>query len=77
MVKSRCGLCLPLKAGQGLRVFGDIVGQKLYGHKTVKLEIFGFVDHTHPATAEFVDNAVMRDGLADQLRQLSLSTRSY
>jgi hypothetical protein len=27
--------------------------------------IFGFVNHTHPAAAQLVDNAVMRNGLPD------------
>jgi hypothetical protein len=28
--------------------------------------VFGFVHHTHPTTAEFLDNAVVRDGLANR-----------
>jgi hypothetical protein len=27
--------------------------------------IFGFVNYTHPAAAQLVDNAVMRNGLTD------------
>jgi hypothetical protein len=27
--------------------------------------IFGFVNYTHPAAAQLVDNAVMRNGLPD------------
>jgi hypothetical protein len=33
--------------------------------KTVEAGVFGFVDHTHPATAQLLDNAIVRDGLAD------------
>ncbi len=28
-------------------------------------EIFGFVDHAHAAATQFLDNSVVRDGLAD------------
>jgi hypothetical protein len=34
----------------------------------VELRVFGLVDHTHPAAAKFLDDAVVRDGLADQWR---------
>jgi hypothetical protein len=27
--------------------------------------VFGFVNHTHPATAEFLNNTIVRDGLAN------------
>jgi hypothetical protein len=27
--------------------------------------VFGFVNHTHPTAAQFGDNAIVRDGLAD------------
>src|ERR1700687_72131 len=32
----------------------------------VQLEVFGLIDHTHPAAAELAQSAVVRDGLADQ-----------
>ncbi len=28
--------------------------------------VFGLVDHTHPAAAQLLDDAIVRDGLADQ-----------
>src|SRR5713226_91452 len=66
MVESRCGLRFPLKTGQSLRVFGYFVGQKLQGHKAVELDVLSLVDHAHAAASEFLDDAVVRDGLADQ-----------
>ena len=29
--------------------------------------VLGFIDHTHPATAQLLDDAVVRDRLADEL----------
>jgi hypothetical protein len=48
-----------------LRVFRNLVRQELQGDKAVQLYVLRLVDHTHPATAEFLDNAVVRDGLTN------------
>jgi len=42
-----------------------IFGQELQGDKAVQLHVFGFVDDTHSLTAQFLDDAVMRNGLAE------------
>ena len=67
MIQCRCSLGFALKAVESLRVFGYVVGQELEGNKAAELEVFSFVNHTHPATAKLLDNAVMRDGLADHV----------
>jgi len=54
-----------LKPAESLRVFGYVVGQELESHKTTKFDVLGLIDHTRPAAAQFLDNAVMLDGLAD------------
>ena len=35
----------------------------------MKVYVLCLVDHTHPATAELLDDAVVRDGLADHWRE--------
>src|SRR5580700_180806 len=65
MIEGGCSLRLTLEAGQSLRIFGNLVRQELQGDKAVQLYVLGLVDHTHPATAEFLDNAIVRDSLAD------------
>ena len=37
----------------------------------MQLYILGLIDHTHAAPAEFLDDAVVRDGFADQWRRLA------
>jgi hypothetical protein len=36
---------------------------------TLKARVPGLVDHTHPTTTELLDDAVMRDGLAEHLQE--------
>jgi hypothetical protein len=54
-----------LEAGQSLRIFGNIVGQELEATKAVQLYVLGLVDDAHPAAAQLLDDAVVRDGLSD------------
>ena len=67
MVQSRGRLGLPLKAGQSLGVAGDVIGQELECHKTMKASVFSFVYHSHPPATDLLDNAVVGDGLADHV----------
>ena len=65
MVQGRGGLRFALEAGQCLGVSGDFIGQELQCDKTMQPGVLGLVDHTHAAAAELLDDAVVRDGLAD------------
>ncbi len=67
MIQRRGGLGFTLEAGQGLRIIGNVVREELQGDKAVQLYVLGFVDHAHAAAAEFLDDVVVRDGLADQV----------
>jgi hypothetical protein len=68
MVQSRSGLRLPLKAAKGLRILGDVIGQKLEGNEAVQPDVLGLIDSTHAAAAHLLQHAVMRNGLSDQRR---------
>jgi hypothetical protein len=56
---------LTAKAFQRLRVFRHFVWQEFKGDKSAEFGVLSLVDHPHAAAAEFLDNAVVRDGLAD------------
>jgi hypothetical protein len=60
-----------LKSLQRNGLSDQIVRQELQGNVAVQLEVFGLIHHTHPATAEFFDDAVVRDGGADHEPSLS------
>jgi len=70
MVQRGCGLGLAAKALERLRVLGQIVGKELEGNKTSEARIFGFVDHPHTAAAQLLDDAIVRDGLADHCSRM-------
>ena len=57
-----------LKTSEGLRVFGHFFRHEFEGDKTVETNILGLINNTHTATAELLDDAVVRDGLADHER---------
>ena len=65
MVQGGGGLGFALEAAQSLRIAGNF-GQKLQRNETVQPSVLGLVHNTHPAAAELLDDAVVRDGLTDQ-----------
>src|SRR5208337_1331991 len=81
MVESRGCSSFPLKALQGLTVFGKLLRQELEGHETAETGIFSLVHHTHPASAQLVNYAVVPESAANhgkqpsQLRTLLLPCR--
>ena len=72
MVQRGGGFGFALEAAERLRILCDIVGQEFQRDKAVELDVLGLVDDTHPATAELLDNAVVRDGLADHWQRILL-----
>src|SRR5215467_12243940 len=74
MVQCRSCSCFTPKAFQSLPLVGKMFRKELQRNKPAQVSVFGLENHTHSATAEFLENAVMRDGLADErlgLRHLS------
>src|SRR5260370_6414973 len=67
MVQRGSSLGFSLEASQRLGVFGYFLGQELQRDKSVEGYVFRLVDDTHTAATEFLDDAVVRDGLADEL----------
>jgi hypothetical protein len=64
---SRRGLLQDGGAGFGRKACSTITGlvNELQSDEAAKLEIFGLVDNTPTAATEFLDDLVVRDGLAD------------
>src|SRR5712692_3234349 len=66
MVQGGGSTSLPAKAFERLWVFGYILRQELQSDKATEFGVLGLVHHTHPAAPELLDDAVVRNGLADQ-----------
>src|SRR6516162_215595 len=65
VVQSGSGTRLSAEPFEGLWVVRDIFGQEFQRDKTPKLGVLGFVNDTHPATAQLLDYAVVRNSQAD------------
>src|SRR5580698_6388882 len=69
MVQRGCRLGFTLKTGESLRVAGNVFRKELEGDETVKPGVFRLIDHTHASTAQFLHNAVVRNGLPEHPRE--------
>src|ERR1700676_4007699 len=65
MIECRGSEGFPLKSLPRSRIIFHLGRKKLQRHMAMQLEVFGFVDHTHPAATELRDDAIVRDGLGD------------
>src|SRR5262245_28228641 len=66
MIQSRSGFGFTAESLKSLRIVGNLLRQEFQRDEAVKTDVLRLVDHTHPAAAEFFEDAVMRDGLADK-----------
>src|SRR5215471_5618485 len=64
----QCGSCscFSPEAFESLQVVGKMFREELQRDEAAQIGIFGFVNHTHSSAAELFENAVVRNGLANQ-----------
>src|SRR5712671_468713 len=62
MIQSGSGLRFSLEPRQGLRVSGHVIRQELQSDETVKTGVLSLIHNTHAATAQSLEDAVMRKG---------------
>jgi hypothetical protein len=58
-----------LEAAKSQRIVGMVIGQDIQSHTPSQLQVFCLVHDAHPA-AQLLDDAVVRDGLPDELGTL-------
>src|SRR5579863_2393136 len=66
VVESRGGFGFAAETLEGLAVGRELVGEKFEGDEAIEAGILRFVNHTHTATAEPFQNAVVRDGCSEK-----------
>ena len=69
MIERGGGKGFALESFAGCGIILHFRGQEFQRDVAPQLEVFGFVDHTHPAAAELRENPVMRNGFADHGRR--------
>jgi hypothetical protein len=45
---------------------GHLIGEEFQSDKTIQAGILSLVDHTHTPATEFLDDAIVGDGLANE-----------
>jgi hypothetical protein len=70
MVQGRRRTRLAPETLEGLRIFCHVIWQKLQSNKAAEFVVLGLVDDTHAATAELLDDSVVRNVLADHSRRM-------
>ena len=65
-----------MKSYAGRRIVLHLSRQELQRDMAMQLEVFGFIDHTHPAAAELRENAIMRDRFADHFACVAVRRRT-
>jgi hypothetical protein len=53
-------------------MLGKIFGQELQRNMTAEIRVLGLVDHTHSTTAESLEDAIVRNYLANYERKTAL-----
>ena len=66
VIQCRCNASLTPEAFESLMVFRKVIGKKFQGNETAKFGVLSLVHHTHPATAELFEYAVVRDCLTNK-----------
>ena len=66
MVQGGGGAGLALEPLQALGILGILLGQELEGHAAAEAGILGLVDDPHAAASQWLQGAVVGDGLADR-----------
>ncbi len=65
VVQRGSGAGFAAKAFESLRILRNVFGEEFERDKATEGGVFGLVNNAHPAAAQFFDDAIVRDGLAD------------
>ena len=66
MVQGRSGLGFASKPFEGLSILSEVSGKKLQSDKASETGVFRLVHHTHSAAAQFLQDVIVGDALANE-----------
>ena len=58
-------MSLATETFQGLQIVGYVIREELQSHESAEARVLGLINNTHTAAAELLNDAVVRDDLAD------------
>jgi len=64
MIQRRGSLRFPLKSRECPGIFRQFGREKLQRDEAMEARVLGFIDNTHAPAAEFLDDAVVRNGFS-------------
>ncbi len=70
MIQGRGGTRLAAKTLERVRIVGDFRRQELQRDEAAEFGVFGFIYNAHPATAELLDDAIVRNDAANHVRNM-------
>ena len=70
MIQRGGGTGFPPEAIQGLRILRNVVRKEFQSDEAPEVDVLGFVNNTHPAAAQLLDDVVVRDGLANHWAEI-------
>jgi hypothetical protein len=66
VVQSRSGASFAAETLESVRVTDQIIGEEFESDEAAEIRVFGLVDDAHAAAAQLFNDAVVRNGFADQ-----------
>ena len=76
MIQRGSSPCFPLKSFNRQGIPGELLRKELQRYVAAESQILGFIDHTHPATAQLLQDAVVRDSEPNHNEETAIR-RSY
>jgi hypothetical protein len=68
VIESRSGVRFTAETLQCLGILLHVIREKFQGHHAIEAGVHGFVDDTHSAGTEFLEDAIVRDGPVNHWR---------
>ncbi len=66
VIQRRSGLRFAAETLQSTGIVEHFGRQEFQTHRTMEPRVLSFIDNTHPSTPELFEDAIVRDGLADE-----------
>ena len=77
MIQGGSGARFAAETFEGLRIAGNVFGQKFQGDEAAEFSVLGLVNNAHAPAAQFFEDAIMRNRAADRRLRFRHEWRTY